>query len=197
MEINYIVENASGILTNTQITWQSIFKSEDKISEIYTNYLLPILLLPVIGKFIGFTLVGYSLPHTNSMIRTPFMDGLKELVLSYGIIIIFIYVLALLMKHIIRKFEINIELNQSFKLVAFSTTPVCLAGILFVFPGFSQLVIFGAAYAIYILYQGVIEIVDEAGNKALTITVVASGVVIIFWIGLEIVLNEFVRSFPV
>lgn len=197
MDLNYIIKRAVGILTDTQATWQVIYKSEYGIVEIYKKYLMPILVIPVIGKFIGFTLIGYALPYTNTIIRMELMPGLREMILTYFLILSFLYVLAVVLIQIMKKFEINAETDQIFKLLSFSATPICLAGVLFVFPGFSQLVIFGAAYAIYIFYQGILEFVDEEDNQAITITVVASGVVILFWISLEIFLNQFVRIAPV
>ena len=197
MDFNYIIERAVGILTDTQATWQAVYRSDAGIAASYKKYLMPILLIPVLGKFIGFTLIGYTLPYTNTIIRTDMLPGLREMVLSYFLILGFIYLLTLILIQIMQKFEIVAERNKVFKLLSFSATPICLAGVLFVFPGFSQLVIFGAAYAIYIFYQGILEFVDETGNQAITMTVVASGVVVFFWISLEIFLNQFVRSAPV
>ncbi len=197
MDLNYIINHAMGILTDTQATWQLIYRDKAGIAQIYTKYLMPILLIPIIGKFIGFSLIGYTLPYTNSIIRTEIPNGLREMALSYLFILGFLYLFTLILIQIMKKFEINAERVQVFKLLSFSATPICLAGVLFVFPGFSQLVIFGAAYAIYIFYQGVIEFVEEAGNQAITMTVVASGVVVLFWISLEIMLNAFIRSTPI
>lgn len=194
--LNFIIHHAGGILTNTQVSWRTIAHDTNSILDVYRKYVLPMVALPLICKFIGFSLVGYTLPYTNSIIRIPLEQGLKDGLATYVLVLVFFYIFALINKKAIEKHNLTISLNRSFKLVAFSSTPVCLAGILFLFPGFSQLVIFGAAYAIYLFYQGIVEIVDESGNKAITIIVAAIGVVLLFWISLELLLNEFVRSFP-
>ncbi|MCA9733765.1 MAG: YIP1 family protein [Deferribacteres bacterium] len=196
MDLRYIIDTAGGILTNTQVTWRTLSKNNESIVDVYRNYFLPILIIPVIGKFVGFSLVGYSLPYTNAVVHVPFKQGVNELLLTYFLVVIFVYFFAYILKKSIERLGFVISLNNSFKLAAFSSTPLCLSGMLFLFPGFSQLVIFGAAYAIYLFYQGVIEIVDESGNKAISIVVVAIGVILSFWISLELLLNSFVRSIP-
>jgi hypothetical protein len=136
-----------------------------------------------IASFIGFSLVGVSLPVGGSY-RVSIASGIASAVVQYGLTLASVYVLALVIDALAPTFSGEKNLNQAFKLAAYSYTPGWLAGIFTLIPALGALGIVGL-YGIYLLYVGLPILMKSPKEKSAgyTLAVIIAAIVIFVVIG--------------
>jgi hypothetical protein len=175
-----IFERVKGIILNPKATWQIIKDETVDIKELYINYIAPLALIPVIGSFIGMTLVGVRVP-AGIVVRAPFLSSLLGGAVGYVLHLAGIFVGAWIIKLLAANFNSKADLNEALKVVAYAMTPVWLVGIFSVLPGLGILSILGL-YGIYLLALGLPAVLGTPENKVVwfTITIVLAGIVVSF-----------------
>ena len=74
------------------------------------------------------------------------------------------------------------NLTNAFKAVAFSMTPTWIAGVLYIIPPFSILVLLAVLYGIYLFYLGLPLLMNTPKEKGLLYVIVVIVITIIFYI---------------
>lgn len=101
----------------------------------------------------------------------------------FGIIVGGAYTSAALIKACSKQFGSEIDFNRAFALVAYSFTPLCIAGVLYAFKSFSSFVPFIGLYGLYLLYLGVDTQLKPAADKKTKCFVVSMIAMVGVWLG--------------
>ena len=71
------------------------------------------------------------------------------------------------------KFELSSDFSRSFQLVAYSYTPIFVAGILLIVPSMSIIATLAGLYGLFLLYLGITPILQTPDDKKNTFYVVS------------------------
>lgn len=182
-----IMERARAIILDPRETWEIIKEESIEVKQILVNYAAPLALIPAVCNLIGFTLMGIRTPAGN-LVRAPFLEALGGGIVGYVLHLGGIFVAAWLVNLLAPTFSSKSDLNASMKVVAYSMTPVWLAGFFSLLPGLGILSILGL-YGIYLLALGLPVVLETPENKVIwyTLTIVISGIVISFILSLLVI----------
>jgi len=116
--------------------------------------------------------------------RISLFSSLTSGVVSYILTLVGVYVLALIIDALAPTFSAEKNINQAFKVAAYSYTPGWVLGVLLIIPPLSPLMILGL-YGLYLLYLGLPVLMKAPQEKSLgyTVAVVVAAIVIFVVIG--------------
>lgn len=178
-----ITERIKGILLRPKAEWPAIAGEETTIAELYRNYVCLLAAIGPVAAFIGMSLIGIGLPMGGTH-RTSITSGIFTALLQYGLSLAGVYILAWIIDALAPTFAGEKNLNQAFKLAAYSYTPSWLAAIFTLIPPLGFLGILGL-YGLYLLYVGLPVLMRCPQDKAAgyTATVVVAAIIIFVVIG--------------
>jgi len=148
-----IMSRVQGIILKPAEEWQKIKAESTSVGELYKSYILILAAIPAVAQFIGSMLIGASVP-VRGVVRASFSWALGRAVVSYIFSLAMVYVLALIIKALAPNFSSQPDLVGAMKLAAYSMTPYFVAGILYIIPFLSWLVLLAGLYGLYVLYLG-------------------------------------------
>jgi hypothetical protein len=159
-----IMERAKRILREPKAEWAAIEAEPMTARDIYVNYILLLAAVPAVANFLGGWLFGYARP-SEGVVHLTFFGGLLRALLQYGVTLPLIYLVAMAISRLAPSFEGKSDDLRALKLVAFSFTPVWVAGIFGLVPGLRWLDVLGL-YGIYIFYLGVARMTQSKQEYA-------------------------------
>jgi hypothetical protein len=176
-----VVERAKAILLQPAQTWPVIDAEPATVQSIYKDWLFIIAAIPVVCHFIGMTLIGVG--GWGYTYRTPLLAGLVGLVVGYAVSLVAMFLLALLVDALAPTFGGTKNQVAAMKVVAYSMTASCVAGVLLLVPSMLLgLVVFAAAcYGIYLFYLGLPVLMKCTADKAVAYTAVVCVIAIVAW----------------
>lgn len=164
--------------------WPAIAAEPGDVTSIYVNYVLILAAIPAICLFIG---VG--------LITAPFVGGLgigaglTGAVFHYVSAIVGVFVAAFVIQQLAPTFASQGDLVQAVKLVAYSYTPIWLAGVLYLIVFLSPLVLIAILYAIYLFYLGLPVLMKTPTDKVIPYMLVSALVIIVVQVVLTFLLG--------
>lgn len=178
-----ITERIKGIILRPQEEWEAIAEERTSIAELYKNYIVLLAAIGPAAAFIGLSIVGVGTP-VGGTYRIPIAAGLVHAVVQYGLTLAGVYILALIIDALAPTFSGEKNIDQAFKLAAYSYTPGWLAGIFALIPLLGILGILGL-YGLYLLYVGLPVLMKSPTDKSMgyTIAIIIAAVIIFVVIG--------------
>jgi len=178
-----IMERIKGILLKPKEEWQTIAGETTSIADVYKNYIFILAAIGPVASFIGMSLVGINLPMGGSF-RVSIARGITSAVVQYGLTLVGVYVLAFIIDALAPTFSGEKNLNQAFKLAAYSHTPGWLVGVFALIPALGILGILGL-YGLYLLYVGLPVLMKSPKEKitGYTVAIIISAIILFFVIG--------------
>lgn len=173
-------ERVTRILKQPKSEWPVIETEPTDVPTLYRSYIAPLAAIPAICGFLGLVVVGYSLPFVGRY-RFGIAEALRIEIIQYVGQLIGCFVAAFIIAKVGPTFGSRDDQVQALKLVAYSTTPVWIAGVLNLFPPVAFLIILAAVYAIYLYYLGVPGLMKTPAEKIIPYMVVSVLVIIIVW----------------
>lgn len=143
----------TNILKDPKREWPVIAAEPTTTEKLYSSYIAPLAAIPAIATFIGYSIVGLSLPFVGT-VRVGIIRGLVSAFVSYVVSLVLVYVAAMVIDWLAQKFESTPNQIQALKLVAYSYTAVWVAGVAMVIPALVMLGVLGGLYSIYLFYVG-------------------------------------------
>lgn len=156
------IERAKNILMTPKTEWDLISVENSGHLKLLTGYLIPLALIPAIAGFIGYGLIGYSVIGIK-IGSVGF--GIRQALMSFISTIGGVYLSAWIISFLADKFNSLKNFDKAFGLVAYSYTPMCLAGILLIYTPLSFLVPLGGLYGLYLLYLGLSPMLQTPAEK--------------------------------
>lgn len=147
-----IITRIKEVLLNPAEAWKHIRNEEGNVQEILKQYVLPLAAIPAIASFIGYWLIGVKVPLWGRM--TSFEWGLSQAITSYVSLVAGVLITGWVISYLAPKFNANVSFGNAVKLVAYSYTPIFVAGIFYLVPSLSIIAGLAGLYGLYILYIG-------------------------------------------
>jgi hypothetical protein len=209
-----LIDRAKAILLNPKEEWEVIEAENAPHAKVLVGYLLPLAAIPAVAKFVTFwwqwrktvqaatdqiqsAMSSYG-GYSNSMAEQieniknnmPFDAawGIVQAVTTFAIIVGSVYIAAAIINSVAEKNGAEKNFERSFSLAAYSFTPLCVAGLLYLYSPLATLVPIVGLYGVYLLYLGVAPIMKPAADKVKGLFVVA----LIAALGSWFVLNSIV-----
>ncbi|KAB2889344.1 MAG: YIP1 family protein, partial [Burkholderiaceae bacterium] len=178
-----LIERAKGILLKPKETWADIEAESVSTAGLFTGYLMLLAAIPAVCGFIGMSLIGFS--GFGVTVRVPLLAGLANMVVSYVLSLVGVFVLALIVDALAPTFGGVKNQIQALKLVVYASTAALLGGIFSLLPSLSMLGLLAALYSIYLIYTGLPVLMKNPPEKSLVYTVVilVAGIVMAVVIG--------------
>ncbi|HXG03483.1 MAG TPA: Yip1 family protein [Candidatus Binatia bacterium] len=173
-------ERVKNILVQPRGEWEVVAREPSTIGGLYRGYVAPLAAIGPIAATIGQSLVGVGVPGLGRY-RVPLGGALVQAAVTYVLSLAAVYVLALVIDALAPRFEGRKDLEQAFKLAAYSSTAAWLAGVFALFPALGFLSMLGL-YSLYLLYLGVPVVMKVPESRVLpyTAAVIVAAVVIFF-----------------
>jgi hypothetical protein len=159
-----LVQRVQDILLKPKPTWPVIEQEQTDVAGIYQRYLIFIAAIPAVAGFIGMSVIGVG--GFGMHIRMPFMSGLVNMVVSYGLSLLVVFLLALIVDALAPTFNGSKSQINAFKLVAYGSTAGFVGGIFSLIPSLGVLGLFAGLYSIYLIYTGIPVLMKCPQEKA-------------------------------
>ena len=189
MDIAKLIERAKGIVLSPKTEWEKIAAEPADVKSLFTGYAMILAAIPAVCGLIGSTLIGMSLPIVGT-IRTPIAAALVQMVLTYVLGLVVIYLVALIVDALAPTFDGQKNSVQALKLVVYSSTPVWLAGVFALIPVLSVLGVLAALYGLYLLYIGLAPMMKNPQDKSIGYT----ALIIVCYIVLAIIVGTVIAA---
>jgi hypothetical protein len=173
-------ERVTRILKQPKIEWPVIESEPTDIATLYRSYIAPLAAIPAICGLIGLVVIGSSVPFVGRY-RFGIAEALRIEVFQYVGQLIGCFVSAFIIAKLGPTFNSRDDQIQALKLVAYSNTPVWVAGVLNLIPALAVLIIFAAIYAVYLYYLGVPVLMKTPAEKVIPYMIVSVLVIIVVW----------------
>ena len=155
------------LLTNPHKTWRVIKYEPDRGRRLVTRYVLMLAIIPTACGFLGVVLFDSRLSFGDR-----FLFSLISSLLKLAIFVGSVFVLGMLVNTMAPSFDTERSDNDSFKLVAYMSTPVWVAGFVTLVPRLTALAaLAGFGYATYLFYVGAQELMETPPEKALRFSI--------------------------
>ena len=173
-----LVDRVKSILLNPKPTWAAIEAEPATPAGLYKDYLVWLAAIPALCGFIGMSLIGVG--GFGITVRVPLLLGLANLVVSYVLSLVGIYVLSLIVNALAPRFGGVANPIQALKLTVYASTAALVGGVFSLLPALSILGLLAALYSIYLIYTGLPVLMKNPPEKSMVYTVVVliAGVVI-------------------
>ncbi|WP_332776101.1 Yip1 family protein [Polaromonas sp.] len=165
-----LVQRVQDILLKPKDTWPVIEQEATDTAALYKNYLIILAAVPAVAAFIGLSLIGVGAFGVH--VRVPFVPGLVNMVVSYALSLVMVFVLALVVDALAPTFGGSKSQISALKLVAYGSTAGFLGGIFSLLPSLSILGLLAALYSIYLIYTGLPVLMKNPPEKSLAYTAV-------------------------
>jgi hypothetical protein len=148
-----LIPRIQGILLKPKEEWEKIKQQPLSVSDLFTKYVLILVAVPAVAQFIGRGIIGYSVPFVG-WVRSGIGKALLHGIFYYVLTVASVYVLGIIINALASSFESKPNQEKAMNLAAFSMTPAWVAGVLYIIPQLSVLVLLASLYGIYIFYLG-------------------------------------------
>ena len=165
-----LIERVKNILLQPQETWAVIESETTDVPTLFTRYAMILAAIPAVCGFIGMSLIGFG--GFGVTIRVPLVSGLVNMVVSYVMSLVGVFVLGLIINALAPTFGGQKSGIQALKVAVYASTAAMLGGVFSLLPALSMLGIVAALYSIYLLYTGLPVLMKNLPGKSVVYTVV-------------------------
>jgi hypothetical protein len=166
------------ILKSPATEWPVIAGEATDEGRLYREYIIPLAAIGPVAAFIGWSLLGATLP-LGGYYRRPMMNGLTAMVVSYVLALVGVFLCAVIVEWLAPKFKSSGSRVDALKLVAYASTPGWVAGALNVLPALGVFGFFAALYGIYLFYLGLPVLMKTPADQVIVYMIVSAVVVIL------------------
>lgn len=188
-----IINRIKNVLLSPKTEWPTIEQENAPHAKVFTTYVVPLGLIPVIAIFIGYGLIGYSFWGVRfHSVEWGVRMAIVQLITMY----VGVYLTAFVISTLAENFGAKKDLNRAFSLVAYSYTPIFIAGIFNIYPSISWIAMLAGIYGLYLLYIGLQPMMKVPAEKQSTYFVISLLVMIAVFAILSYALAAIVAPSP-
>jgi len=182
-----LVERAKNIIVTPKAEWDAVAAEEPNIQQILLGYVLPLALIPTIAAIIGWGMIGIfgfkSFTYGIAM-------GLVQLINAFLSVLIAGFVIDALAP----SFNSQKNMGRAVQLVAYSMTPIWLAGILNIFPTIGWLAGLIGLYGLFLLYMGLPPLMKTPEDKKVVYLVISIIILIVVYFVIAAILTAILMA---
>ncbi len=173
MDISKIVARVQAILLTPKSEWSAIAGEQTTIKDLYLGYIMVLAAIGPVCGFIKMTVFGINIPLLGTY-RVGFGAGLGNMLFSYIMALVGVYLVALLINLLAPSFGGSKDDLQALKTVTYAYTAAWVAGVGQLLPWIGMVILLaGSLYSIYLLYLGLPIMMQCPAEKAKGYTAVA------------------------
>jgi hypothetical protein len=159
-----------------------VAEEEPNIQQILLGYVLPLALIPTVATIIGWGVIG--------------MFGFKSF--TYGIAMGLVQIIQAFLAVLLTGFVIDAlapsfgsqkNMGRAVQLVAYSMTPIWIAGILNIFPALGWLASLIGLYGLFLMYLGLTPLMKTSEDKKVVYLVVSIIILIVVYFVIAAILT--------
>jgi hypothetical protein len=177
-----LVDRAKNIIVTPKTEWDAVSAEEPNIQQILLGYVLPLALIPAIAVIIGWGMIGIfgftSFTYGIAM-------GLVQLINAFLSVLVAGFVIDLLAP----SFGSQKNMGRAVQLVAYSMTPIWIAGILNILPTIGWLAGLIGLYGLYLMYLGLAPLMKTPEDKKVGYLVVSIIILIVVYFVIAAILT--------
>ena len=177
-----LVDRAKNIIIKPDDEWPVIANEEPNIQQILLGYVLPLALIPTIAVIIGWGVVG-TFGFTSFTYGIAM--GLVQLITAFLSVLLTAFVIDALAS----SFGSQKKLRRAVPLVAYSMTPVWLAGILNIFPAIGWLGGLIGLYGLFLMFKGLTPMMKTQEDKRIGYLIVSIIILIVVYFVIAAILT--------
>ncbi|MGH7626196.1 MAG: Yip1 family protein [Gemmatimonadaceae bacterium] len=183
-----LADRAKNIILSPKTEWPVIDTEQTTVSELYSRYIIPLVLIGPVAGFIGSMVFGLHIPLVGTY-RPTIGTAIGSAVTRFVLGLIGVYVLAVIIDMLAPSFDGQRNQIQALKVAAYSSTASWVAGVFGIFPLLAWLAILGL-WSLYLLYTGLPVLMKSPPEKSMGYTIV----IIIAAIILAVIIGVIARS---
>jgi hypothetical protein len=176
-----LVERAKAILLSPRAEWSAIAAEPVRAYDVWLGYVVPLALIGPAALAVAQVVVGTSFPMVG-IVKAAVVAGIAAALLTFAFSLVQVAVLAWAVHAMAKKFEAVPDRLAALQVVAYSLTPVWLAGLLYLVPPLSFLWLFAAAYALLLCLFGLRTLMRCAPQHALAYAGATLGIAFAVWV---------------
>lgn len=157
------------IMIEPRTEWPKIEAEPDTVRALMLRWVAPLAAVGPVAKFAGSQIFGRN--RYGADIRPPLSTALTELVVSYALSLIVVYLLARLISALAAYFGGREDRIQAMKAAAYGGTAAYLAGGFQLVPSLEWMSVIGL-YSLYLMYTGLPVVMQVPKRKVFIFTVV-------------------------
>jgi hypothetical protein len=184
-----LFERMKNILFSPRSEWERIATESSSIGELYVRYAFPLLIGVALLSFVHLSVIGTS-TFFGGTIRMPMTLALTSALFTVIGGAVGLFVVSLIINMLAPTFGAQRELRQAFKVAVYTTTPSALASVFSLLPGLGTLLgLVAVLYGIYVLYLGLIPVMQTPKERAVgyTATIIVVTIVLGILLGVALV----------
>jgi hypothetical protein len=182
-----LVERAKNILLTPKTEWETVAAEEPNIQQILLGYVLPLALIPTIATIIGWGVIGMfgftSFTYGIAM-------GLVQIINAFLSVLIAGFVIDALAP----SFGSQKNMGRAVQLVAYSMTPIWVAGILNILPTIGWLAGLIGLYGLFLMYLGLAPLMKTQEDKKVGYLVVSIIILIVVYFVIAAILTAILMA---
>lgn len=175
-----VIERVKNILLKPKETWPVIAAEPATTQSIYVPYVILLAAIGPLASFIGGQVFGITVFGVTY--HPPIVGALISAIVSYGLSLATIFILALVIDGIAPNFDGEKNQVQALKVAAYSATAGWVGAIFGILPALAVIGLLFALYGLYLLYLGLPVLMKVPQDKALVYTVVVIVVYIVLFL---------------
>ncbi len=183
-----LVERVKNILLTPKTEWPRIDSEPATIGGIYTSYVVILAAIGPICALIGQQLIGIM------GLKPTLTYSLTMALFNYGLALVAVYVSALIINALAPNFGGTKDMVKAFKVAAYSSTAVWVAGVFNIIPLLGLLILIALIYGLYLLFLGLPLLMRVPADKAAVYFVVVIVVQILLYFVIGYIVAALVMS---
>ncbi len=153
-----LIDRAKNSMLSPKPEWEAVANEEANVQQILVSYVLPLALIPTVAVIIGWGVIGvWGFTSFNYGIAV----GLVQLLNAFIAVLLTAFVIDALAP----SFGSQKNYGKALQLVAYSMTPVWVAGILNIIPSIGWLGSLIGLYGLFLLYLGITPMMKTPEDK--------------------------------
>jgi len=181
----HLQKRVTAILTSPHSEWREIAGEGGDVASLYREYIAILAAIPAVCLVLGLMVFGVPLLGQWGMAA-----AVTAGVASYVSALVSVIVAAIVIEKLAPKFQSSGDTMQALKLVAYSSTPFWVGGVVYLIVVLSPLIVIAGLYAIYLFYVGLPYLMKTPPEQVVPFMVISALVVIV----VNIVLRFFVSA---
>ena len=165
-----LVARARAILLTPAAEWDKIDVEPATIQGLYVGYVCLLAAIPAVAGLVGGLVFGHG--AFGVVFRPSIVSAVVGAAVGYGLALAMVFILALVVNALAPSFDGQANQIQAFKVAAYSGTAGWVAGVAYIFPPLTPLVVLGSLYGLYLLYLGLPKLMKAPQEKAVGYTAV-------------------------
>jgi hypothetical protein len=176
-----LAERVKGILLSPRAEWSAIGAEPVTPGDVWLGYVVPLALVAPVALAISQVALGTSFPMVG-VVKAALVTGVGAALLTFAMSLLQVAVLAYCVNAMAPRFQAVQDRLAALQVVAYSMTPVWLAGILYLLPALSFLWVVAALYAFVLAMLGLRTLMRCTPQQALAYAFTTLAIAFAVWV---------------